>query len=97
MTQCFCGCGQRVSFRMRSVNKRGKIINGDLANVRLFLSRGLESPNAEAFVQDGEALCAALAQGVHEGIDPGPELESATRGFMKFSRQNSARARSAKR
>lgn len=86
--QCFCGCGRKAPFGMRSVSKRGSIINGDLATVRMMLGRGLQSPNAEAFVHDGEILCEALAEAVHAGQDPGPELEHETRGFMAFSRKN---------
>src|SRR4051794_14183899 len=84
--QCFCGCGRKVRFGKRSVNKRGSIINGDLADVRMLLSQGMQSPNAEEFVHDGEVLCEALASAVHAGEDPGPELERETRGFMAFSR-----------
>jgi hypothetical protein len=71
---------------MRPVNKRGSIINGDLANIRTLLAQGMQSPSAEEFVHDGELLCAALASAVHVGEDPGPELERASRGFMAFSR-----------
>jgi hypothetical protein len=84
MAQCFCGCGRKVSFRRRPINKRGAIINGDLAKVRALLAHGLESPNAEIYVHDGELLCSALAEAVHANLDPGPELEHETRGFMRF-------------
>ena len=86
MAQCFCGCGRKVSFGRRSVNKRGSIINGDLAQVRMMLDRGMVSPSAQAFVHDGEILCGALADALHEGVDPGPEVEAETRGFMRFGR-----------
>jgi hypothetical protein len=62
------------------------MINGDLAQVRMMLDRGMKSPSAEMFVHDGELLCGALAEAVHAGVDPGPELESETRGFMRFGR-----------
>ena len=38
------------------------------------------------FVHDGDIMLAALAQAVHAGVDPGPELESETRGFMAVGR-----------
>lgn len=86
--QCFCGCGHKVSFGARSVNKRGATIAGDVAKLRLMLEREMKSPTAARFVMDGELLCAGLADGIHAGVDPGPELESETRGFMAFYRHN---------
>jgi len=81
-----------VSFGKRSVSKRGAIISGDVEQVRSLLERGLKSPNGEMFVHDGEVLCALLAEAVHAGVDPGPELETETRGFMAFGRQFSTSA-----
>ena len=85
---CFCGCGQKVPFGKRSVNKRGAIISGDLVGVQALLERGMKSPSAEEYVHDGQLLCAALADAVHAGVDPGPELEQETRGFMRFGNAN---------
>ena len=65
------------------MNKRGSIINGDLANIRSLLAQGMQSPSAEEFVHDGELLSAALASAVHVGEDPGPELERASRGSWR--------------
>lgn len=84
--QCFCGCGRKVTFGARSVSKRGAIIDGDLAFVRDLVARGLDSPAAEAFVHDGDILCGLLAESIHEQIDPGPDVELETRGFMAFGR-----------
>jgi hypothetical protein len=84
MAQCFCGCGRKARFGMRAVNKRGSIINGDLATVRTLTSRGLKSPTVDVFIHDGDLLLAVLAEAVHAGVDPGPELEHETRGFMRF-------------
>ncbi len=86
--QCFCGCDGKVKFGMRSVNKRGAIIAGDVETVRVMLRRGMQSPNAEEFVRDGETLLDGLAVAIHAGDDPGPELETETRGYMAFARQN---------
>lgn len=86
--QCFCGCNAKVKFGMRSVNKRGAIIEGDVETVRVMLHRGMQAPNAQEFVRDGETLLGGLAEAVHAGDDPGPELETETRGFMAFARQN---------
>ena len=85
--QCFCGCERKVRFGMRSVSKRGTIIDGDVRTVHTLLARGMQSPNAEEFVQDAEVVLAVLADAVHAGVDPGPELEKQTRGFVAFSRQ----------
>jgi hypothetical protein len=73
---------------MRSVSKRGAMIDGDVQMTLRMLDGGLQSPNAEEFVRDGAVLLAALAKSVHEGVDPGPELEEETRGFMAFARVN---------
>ncbi|HWK30112.1 MAG TPA: hypothetical protein VNS09_26310 [Solirubrobacter sp.] len=75
MARCFCGCGHTVRFRIRAVNKRGSIIDGDVASVRTLLARDLSSPNAEVLVHDGDLLLAELADAVHTGIDPGPRLQ----------------------
>jgi hypothetical protein len=72
---------------MRSVSKRGAIINGDVLTAQTLLDRGMKSPNAEEFVQDAEVVLVALADAVHAGVDPGPDLQTQTRGFMAFSRQ----------
>jgi hypothetical protein len=84
--RCFCGCGRKVAFGMKAVSKRGQIIGGDVANARGFLNAGVQSPSGEMFVHDDEIMLSALAEAVHAGIDPGPELESETRGFMAFGR-----------
>jgi hypothetical protein len=88
MAQCFCGCGRKVKFGARSINKRGKIIRADVRQIEMLLDGGMQSPNAEQFAHDGLALCGVLADAVHLGMDPGPEVESETRGFMAFSREN---------
>lgn len=85
--KCFCGCERKVRLGMRSVSKRGTIINGDVRTARELLDRGMKSPNAEVFVHDAEGVLTILADAVHAGVDPGPELEVQTRGFMAFSRQ----------
>lgn len=85
--QCFCGCGRKVRFGMRSVSKRGTIIGGDMQAAQTLLDLGMRSPNAEEFVQDAEVVLAALADAVHAGVDPGSELERQTRDFMVYSRQ----------
>lgn len=84
--RCFCGCERKIGLGMRSVSKRGSMISGDVGNARLLLSRGMQSSNAEEFVRDGEVLLSALAESLHAGVDPGPELERETRGFMAFGR-----------
>jgi hypothetical protein len=82
--RCFCGCGRRVPRDVRDVNRRGARIGGDVAGVRDLLDRGLRSPNAESFVRDGEVLCAALADDVHRGAQPEPQVDYESRGFMAF-------------
>lgn len=84
--QCFCGCERKVSFGKRAVNKRGVIIRGDIETARGVMNLGVQSPTGEMFVHDGEILLSALADAVHAGVDPGPELERETRGFMAFGR-----------
>ena len=84
---CFCGCDRKISFGMRSLNKRGGIIRGDVRTARAARDQGMKSPNAEAFISDAEAVLAALADAVHAGVDPGPELEAQSRDFMAVSRQ----------
>lgn len=88
MAQCFCGCDRKIRFGLRALSKRGTIIKGDVDTVEDLLARGMESPNAEAFVRDGRAYCATLAEAVHEGADPGPQAETETRAFMAFARNN---------
>jgi hypothetical protein len=90
--QCFCGCEHKVTFGKRSVNKRGAIIRGDIETARGVMSLGVQSPTGQMFVQDGEILLSALAEAVHAGVDPGPELERETRGFMAFGRNFSEAA-----
>lgn len=46
----------------------------------------MQSPTADEFVRNGEALLLALAEAVHAGTDPGRELELETRAFMAFGR-----------
>ena len=73
---------------MRSINKRGKIIYGDIGQIAQLLAIGMDSPNAEEFVSDGKGICEGPAACVHEGVDPGPEVERLSRGFMAFARKN---------
>ena len=90
--KCFCGCGRKVPRGARAVSKRGAIISGDLGPIRSLLALGMVSPAAETFVRDGDIMCERLAEGIHLGADPGPEVESQTRGFMAFSRNNFSEA-----
>jgi hypothetical protein len=73
---------------MRSVNKRGDRISGDLAIVLRMFERGLKSPNAATYVHDGQLMCDVLAEAVHKGVDPGPEVERESRGLMRFGHQH---------
>ena len=43
-------------------------------------------------MRDGEILLGALADGLHNATDPGGELETETRAFMAFARQNFSEA-----
>lgn len=89
--RCFCGCGERVStfpLGMRSINKRGARISTDVALIDGFLRQGLRSPNAEAYVRDGHELIAELAESVHTGTDPGREVETESRDFLRRTREH---------
>lgn len=88
MAKCFCGCGRGVKLKMRPVNKRGKMIAGDIAVIQDLLDRGVESPNADIFVADGQLFCDQLADAVHDSVDPGDDLEYGSRQFMAFARNH---------
>lgn len=88
--RCFCGCGQRVPrfpLGLRSINKRGLRIAKDVALIEDLLGRGLQSPNAVAFVEDGHVIEAELAEAVHARDDPGPQVEAASRDLMRRTRE----------
>jgi hypothetical protein len=72
---------------MRSINRRGARISKDVALIEGFLRQGLRSPNAEAYVRDGDALMAELAESVHTGTDPGREVETESRDFLRRTRE----------
>lgn len=59
----------------------------DVALIERLLASGLQSPNAEAFVEDGHALEVHLAEAVHARTDPGPEIEAESREFMRRARE----------
>lgn len=48
---------------------------------------GMESPNAEAFVADGREVMEQIALALHEGEDPGPNVEAASRDFLERTRE----------
>ena len=55
--------------------------------IESLLQRGLQSPNAEAFVEDGHAIMADLADAVHTRSDPGPQVEAESRDLMRRARE----------
>ena len=87
---CFCGCGQsvpRFSLGVRSINKRGAIIRGDVERVEgLLAETSLQSPTAERFIEDGRRWMEVLAEVVHKRRDAGAEAEVATRKLMREGR-----------
>jgi hypothetical protein len=62
------------------------MIMGDLMTVTELKARGMESPAADVFLHDGEILCTALAECLHTGVEPPPDMERETRGFMAYGR-----------
>lgn len=88
--KCFCGCGRKLpplSVGMREINWRGRRIAKDVARIEGLLRSGLQSPNAEAFVEDGRRLAEELAEAVHTRTDPGLEVETESREFMRRARE----------
>jgi hypothetical protein len=85
--RCFCGCGMKVPIGLRSVNRRGKRITKDVEPIELFLSRGLQSPNAERFVAAGQEYQAEIAEAIHTRTMPDAGLEADTRDFMRWTRE----------
>jgi len=57
------------------------------------LAHGLRSPNAVSFVREGNGLLVQLGEGVHTGSDPGPELRTDCRRFMRRARERFSAAR----
>jgi hypothetical protein len=53
----------------------------------MLLDRGLQSPNADAFVADGQTILSELAEAVHTRTDPGREVEAESREFMRRTRE----------
>lgn len=51
------------------------------------LERGMRSPNAETYVEQGRALIGELAAAIHERRDPGPEVEATSREYLRVSRE----------
>ena len=64
------------------MNKRGRRISKEVAQIEGLLDSGLRSPNAAEFVQDGHELQEAIASAVHAGTDPDPEVKAASRKFL---------------
>jgi hypothetical protein len=94
--RCFCGCGRKVPrfpLGVRSVNRRGRRIAKDVALIEGLLDRGLQSPNAEAFVKDGHSIQAALREAVHDPADPGPRIEAQSRDLLRRARERFITAR----
>jgi hypothetical protein len=76
MAECFCGCGQSVSFSHRSPNAMGRRMARELEQweelQELFEQSGRWTDNIEAFMDDGEWLYANLQSLVHNGrVDAG--------------------------
>lgn len=94
--ECFCGCGARVPwFRLRlgSLNGRGRRIARDVSGIDELLAQGLRSPNAVSFVREGNGLLVQLGERVHTGSNPGRELGTDCRRFMRRARERFSAAR----
>lgn len=94
--RCFCGCGRRAPrfpLGLGSINTRGRRIGKDVALIEMLLATGLQSPNAEAFVEDGHAILSELAEAVHTRTDPGRDVETESREFMRRTRERFLSAR----
>jgi hypothetical protein len=68
--QCFCGCGTRVARRLRAINKRGAGLHKDVDRIQMLLDRGMESYNAQTFVEQATGWCEAFAAAVHSDTVP---------------------------
>jgi hypothetical protein len=72
---------------VRSTNKRGAIIRGDVERVIGVLAEtSIQSPTAERFIEDGHRWMEVLAAAVHKRKDPGAQAELATRKLMREGR-----------
>jgi hypothetical protein len=87
---CFCGCGQsvpRFQRRVRSINKRGTIIRGEVERVESLLAEtSIQSPTAERFIEDARQWLEVLAAAVHRRKDAGAQAEFAARKLMYEAR-----------
>lgn len=93
---CFCGCGQsvpRFPLGVRSINKRGAIIRGDVERVEdLLAETSIQSPTAERFIEDGRRWTEVLAAAVHGRKEAGAEARVATRKLMGEGRNRFSEA-----
>ena len=87
---CFCGCGQsvpRFSLGVRTTNKHGAIIRGEVERVEgLLAETSIQSPPVERFIEDGHRWMKVLAAAVHRRKDAGAQAEVATRKLMREGR-----------
>lgn len=60
-------------FGLRPTNKRGERLRRDVRKVEQLLEIGLESPNAQTFVEQANEWCDVFAMSVHVGITPDDE------------------------
>lgn len=84
--QCFCGCGRKVTFGLRPINKRGMRLRRDAHRVEHFIAIGLVSPNANLFLEQADEWCDVFSESVHLGIKPDEERPGLTEAYLNWLR-----------
>ena len=83
--QCFCGCGRKVTFGQRPLNKRGERLRREMRRIEQALGVGLESPNATMFVGQANDWCGAFAEAIHLTIQPDEQQPGFTQVYLTLT------------
>ena len=85
MAVCFCGCGNKCPWHARAINKRGRLVNRDLAEAQSLLEGLIYSPSVVEHIRNGEIVSSELARFVHEDLDINAHryLESHSRAWRR--------------
>jgi hypothetical protein len=77
----------KVPFNMGAVNMRGKQVLKRVTTIEALRIAGMESPKADAFLEEGLAWIQFLATAVHEEFNPESDAEDAIRDWQRRGRR----------
>lgn len=80
--RCFCGCGEKVPRKLRSVNDKGRATRQRQQDLKSLIDGGMKSPRGEQFVGVMTASTNALAQSIHHQEPLDPETDGRTTNVL---------------